>query len=306
MTHRVLVVADAGPDSGLGHLSRSTAVAVALHVRGFVPTCFANGALEPIERDGIRWLPLDERDSLPPGEEIAAIVLDSYRIVLREPPNVLLAVLQERTESPPGAALVVNAGGDPVEGGKRRLYGPAYACLRPSFWGLPAATPRELVERVVVTTGAGDPGGVGSALVGAVHDAIPAARITVVRGPFAPSAELPDARIVHSPESLLPLLLEADLVVTAGGQTMLEAAAAGTPTVALALVENQEAQAQRLASLGAVRLASLESLAVVLSELAADRDDRRRLGERAQTAVDGYGALRVAFAIARLIQPDGA
>lgn len=306
MTGRVIVVADAGPESGLGHLSRSTAVAVALGVHGLVPTCFANGAREPIERDGVHWLPLPERDALPREDGIVAIVLDSYRVVLQQPPpEVLLAVLQERTEPPPHAALVVNAGGDPVEGGRRRLYGPAFACLRPPFWGLPAAAPHEFVEHVVVTTGAGDPGGVAPALVGAVRDAIPEAHITVVRGPFAASAELPDAQVVQSPESLLPLLLEADLVVTAGGQTMLEAAAAGAPTVALALVENQEAQAQRLNSLGAVQLADLDSLAAVLAALARDYDGRRRLTERAQAAIDGYGALRVAFAIVRLI-PGGA
>jgi UDP-2,4-diacetamido-2,4,6-trideoxy-beta-L-altropyranose hydrolase len=303
VTQRVLLVADTGGESGLGHLSRSTAVAVALGVRGLHCMCLANGAAEPIERDGVRWLPIDQRDVLPPGDDYAAIVLDSYRIEDADPRGALLTVLQESTDPPAHASLVVNVSADPAGGDQRRLYGPAYACLRPSFWGLPLAAPSEHVERVLVTTGAGDPGGAASVVADAVRTALPTSHVVVVEGPFASAASMQGVEIVRAPQSLLPHLLDADLVVTAGGQTMLEATAAGTPTVALPLVANQAAHVDRLARLGAVEAADLESLPQVVARLAGDPAGRARLAQRAQATVDGYGALRVAFAIARIIPP---
>jgi spore coat polysaccharide biosynthesis predicted glycosyltransferase SpsG len=98
-------------------------------------------------------------------------------------------------------------------------------------------------------------------------------------------------------------MLEADLVVTAAGQTMLEAVATGAPTVALPLVENQARQAELLAERGAVRLVSSEDVSELTSaavELARSTDARRALSANGQAAVDGYGALRVAYHLARL------
>ena len=107
--------------------------------------------------------------------------------------------------------------------------------------------------------------------------------------------------VAVSPESLLDLLLAADLVVCAGGQTMLEAAAAGAPCIAVPLVENQVDQVRRLADAGGVRLAARGDVAGAVSELAGEYAARRALSERGQREVDGFGALRVAYAIAALV-----
>lgn len=302
MTRRVLVVADGGGESGLGHISRSSAVAVALSDRGLDVTCFANGAAEPIERDGVRWMPVDDPDTLPPADGYEAVVLDSYRIESAAVQGTPLAVLQENTAPPTHASLIVNAGADPTDGDQRHLYGPAYACLRPAFWSLTPARLGATVEHVLITTGAGDPGGAAPSLAEAVRAGLPSARLTVVRGPFAPAVYLPGVEVASAPESLLPLLLGADLVVTAGGQTMLEAAATGTPTVALVLVANQAAQAEQLARLGAVELANEDSLSGLVAGLASDSRRRSRLAECAQSAIDGQGARRVAAAIEHLIE----
>lgn len=288
----------------MGHLSRASALAVALGSKGVTSTCLANGESAPLTRDGVRWEPLPEPDSPPDPSGSDVIVLDSYRIRLAGIDGRPLVVLQEHTAPPPGASLVVNAGADPARGDLRLLYGFAYACLRSAFWGVPGREVRENVGRVLVTTGAGDPGGLGAFLAGAARDAIPEARVTLVRGPYAAVAAVEGVDVVEAPDSLLPLLLEHDLVITAAGQTMLEAAATGVPCVAVPLVENQEQQAARLAALGAVRTASPEQAVAAAADLASHSDSRRQLAARAQATVDGYGALRVAFAIARLSRPN--
>jgi UDP-2,4-diacetamido-2,4,6-trideoxy-beta-L-altropyranose hydrolase len=289
----VVIVADAGKEAGLGHISRSSAVAVALGHRGIETRCYAYGAEEPFERDGVSWTPLDG-DELPAGTE-GVLVVDTYRISVEELSRAAaqrrLVVMHDHGEPPANAALVVSAAVDP-----------ANAALRPIFWSLPERQIRDTVERVLVTTGSGGFGDVGPGLAGAVAAALPSAAVSLVRGPYAESSFPDGVEILDAPESLLAPLLAADLVLSAGGQTMLEAAATGTPCIAIPLVENQRRQAVRLAELGAVRLVDVDHAAAAAVELAQDVEARRSLSRAGQRAVDGYGALRIASAIAELVR----
>jgi UDP-2,4-diacetamido-2,4,6-trideoxy-beta-L-altropyranose hydrolase len=285
----------------MGHLSRSSALAVALSSKGISPFCLANGIREPIDRDGVRWEPFVE-DSLARAPKADVLVLDSYRLPPHGVTASRLVILHEEDPPPENAALVVNAGADPAKSGCGHLYGFSYACLRPAFWGLPHRRAAPRVRRILVTTGSGDETHVATSLADAARAAVPEGNVTLVRGPYMAAVDVAGVETVVSPDSLFPLLLDADLVVTAGGQTLLEAAAVGVPTIGVALTHNQEAQLQRLAQLGAVRRADIAALPAALEELPADHQARRRLAERAQAAVDGYGALRVAFAITQVIE----
>jgi UDP-2,4-diacetamido-2,4,6-trideoxy-beta-L-altropyranose hydrolase len=303
VTRRAVLVADAGPSAGLGHISRSSAIAVALAIRGIETVCFAHGVEAPVECDGIHWEPLDP-DSLTGRNGWHAVVLDSYclrpeelELDAQSPP---LVVLHEATAAPACAALVVNASADRADAGPTRLYGFEYACLRPRFWGLPRSRPRRYVEHIVVATGGGDVGGTGAALAEAARMAVADARVTYVRGPYSAGDNVAGVEVAISPESLLDLLLAADLVVCAGGQTMLEAAAVGAPCVAVPLFENQVEQVRRLGETGGVRPATREDVAAAVSELARTFATRQALAERGQREVDGFGALRVAYATAAL------
>lgn len=306
MTRRAVIAADAGPEHGLGHLSRSSAVAVALRSRGFEVGCLGLGAAGPLVRDGVEWEPTRHADVDLTAADVA--VLDSYHLdvaaIAREHPVV---TMHDRGGVPDGVRLAVSVAREERDGGPTLLAGPRYACLRPRFWGLGLREPRDPVRSIVLTTGAGDLGGLAGRLAEALRDALPDARLTVVRGPQA-GGSLPDGvEVLDAPESLLDVLLGADLVACAAGQTMLEALATGVPCVAVAAVENQAAQAGALAAAGAVRAADAAdpvACAAAMARLAGDAAERRALSRRAQQIVDGYGALRVAFAIERLTLPD--
>ena len=278
------LAADAFPDAGLGHLSRSSAVAVALRARGVEVDPLAIGASAPVDRDGVAWRPVESIDRI----DAPAVLVDSYRtpreVLERLAAATRLAVMDDDGDPPAGAALVVDAAADL-----------SHACLRPAFWGLPPRPTRARVERVVVTTGGGDPGGRGAALAGSARDQLPGAQVLLVRGPQAPDEAPEGVDVVRSPPVLLDLLLDADLVVSGGGQTMLEAAACGAPCVAVPLAANQERQVNALVRVGAVST-DLSGLAA----LAAGATARADMAAAAQRAVDGYGALRVAFALERL------
>jgi spore coat polysaccharide biosynthesis predicted glycosyltransferase SpsG len=303
------LVADAGPEAGLGHVSRSSAIAVALRTQGIEVRCYAYGVATGFERDRVKWSPLG--DSELPVSSDHVLVIDSYRlrneVLEHAAASAELVLLHDQGVVPIGTALVVTTVEHAADSGIRRLAGFEYAALRPAFWGLP---PREIgptVAEVLVTTGSGAFAEVGVELASAAADALPKVHVSLVRGPYA-GGTVPDGlTVLNSPESLSGPLLASDLAITAGGQTMLEAAAAGTPTIAVSLIANQDAQSTGLAARGAVELVDPHPATVAAAVAALDGsvDARRRLSHNAQREIDGYGALRVGFAIARLAESSG-
>jgi spore coat polysaccharide biosynthesis predicted glycosyltransferase SpsG len=291
------VVADAGPRAGLGHLSRSTALVVALRCHGRRVLPRLNGVGEPLERDGVAWEPLGDG----PLEEGDVVVIDSYLLdraqieacAARRP--VVVFHDGGRTAPPAGSALVVSVGGQ----SPGALTGPAWACLRPMFWGVPAAPIRPRVERILVAVGGGIVAG-GSALAADIAARLPEARVRFVVGPYSDEDRPAGVEIVEAPDELLSEFRAADLVVTAAGQTMLEALAVGVPCVAVAVVDNQRAQLARLQETGAVRAATPDDAADLAAQLAANPGAREAMGATARATVDSFGALRLAWRIADL------
>jgi UDP-2,4-diacetamido-2,4,6-trideoxy-beta-L-altropyranose hydrolase len=283
----VAVIADGGPGHGLGHLARCSAIAAGLRARGLDVTALAYGASEPRTLDGIAWAPLS---AVPDAD---AIVLDTYTMPEAERAELAarapLAFVHDLGAVPPQTALVIGAGG---------LAGLRYACLRAPYWGLPERSVRERVERAVVTTGGGSLRNRGAALAAVVRSGLPEASVALVRGPGAELAAPEGVEVLDPRPSLLELFLAADVVVTAAGQTALEAAATGAATVALPLVDNQRPNAEALAAADAAVVIAPEGLPDALAGLDVAR--RTALARNAQAAVDGYGALRIAFRVAAL------
>lgn len=299
-----MVVADAAPGVGLGHLSRAGAVAAALQARGAQVHAFANSSRVPLDRFGIDWRPAPDPAEL--GDQASrydAVFADSYTLpddtieeLARKAP---LCIARDSGEPHSVASLILEpAGSDSARlpGGARMLRGLRYACLRPPYWGLPTRRQRREVRRILVSAGGGDTRGAAAAMMAAARAAAPVAELV----PIGPAGHGP----FEAPADLASPLLDVDIALCGAGQTSLEACAAGTPCVAVVLTENQRPNATALTSGGASLTAELSdhaALVAAVSTLAAGYATRTRLGQNAQREVDGYGAFRVAFEIERLI-----
>jgi spore coat polysaccharide biosynthesis predicted glycosyltransferase SpsG len=301
----VVVAADGGPASGLGHLSRSGAVAAALRAKGRSVACFALGASASIRHD-VEWQPAAGLADCPTPRAGGVFILDSYDHRAGDARDLLgaarLVAMHDRSEQLDLVDLVVSL---TAREAPDVLAGPAYACLRPEFWGLAAPPPAPELRSLLVTVGAGASP---SDLAGAIAARLPAVAVSLVVGRLAESADaVSGVRLVERPASLLAELAAADLVVCAGGQTALESLASGRATVAVVTAENQLAQVQLLESLGAVRSVYSgrpETVAETVAGLAADRAERERLASRGPELIDGYGALRVAYRVERLLAAE--
>ena len=179
--------------------------------------------------------------------------------------------------------------------GVETLAGLRHAPLRPPYWGLPPRTVRPVLGRILVTTGGGALQAAGVATAAALRDAYPGVTVALVRGPYATFAPPEGVELVDAPPTLLPALLAADVVVSAAGQSALEAAATGAATVAVPLAPNQRPNARALEQAGAAVIAAPGDVAAAVGEL-----DREALAAAGQRAVDGYGALRIAWRLAQI------
>jgi UDP-2,4-diacetamido-2,4,6-trideoxy-beta-L-altropyranose hydrolase len=295
----ITIAAAARPGDGLGHLSRSSSLAVALRARGAAVRCIGLGAEAASTRDGVEWIPADRVE-----DTTGVIVFDSY---VDEPPSAeRLALFHDEGDVPAGVELVVSS--DPrLAGSDGVLAGPAYACLRPVFWGLPPRRPAPAAARtVLVCTGGGDPGGVAVPLANAVASALPDARVRLVRGPLADWSAPDGVEVIERPSDLLGAFEDADIAVITAGQLLYEALAVGTPTVALPVVSNQRVAAEFVSEEGAaVVVDSVDAAAQAAAELSNDSAGADALSRAAQQLVDGYGALRVAFRVRAIAEVAG-
>lgn len=288
---------------GLGHLARCTALACALATEGFEVETLGLGAEDVVELDGVRWEPwqLDVATVaaiVEPAPDL--LVLDTYdRLAWQrvpELPHRLLGAFSDALPHPGAAGIVIG----PQYGPDDDDSGLEFACLRRPFWDVAARVLRDSPERVLVTTGGGDLGGLGSRIASHLGERLPQIEIELVWGPGFAGEPPAGVTVLDRPPSLLEPLLRADAVVCTGGQTMLEAAATGAPAVVLEGAPNQRPQIARLATREAILLADEEEVPEALKSLLGSASQRRQLSSRAQEAVDGRGALRIAAELAAL------
>lgn len=137
-------------------------------------------------------------------------------------------------------------------------------------------------------------------VIGACHPGIDAIRQMTARLPFCRlSVQLP---------SLSAALAEADVVLTAGGQSMIEAAAMAKPTIAIATARNQVELCQELGELPLIRYLGPHNLVTGSQMMQAIREmpqffNDRILPVRSARPFEMHGPERIVAAILASIRP---
>ena len=320
----VALRAEGGGAVGLGHVRRCLALAHALapHARPRLLLRGDDTAAEVVRR--ARLEPVAVADGLDAtlaaarAIGAAALVVDSYAIdplaLAAAPRDVaVLGLVDDAGRFPIAVDVVVNSapGIAPpaVTGETDYLLGPAFALLAQDFIADPSPRSSTDVRRVLISLGGVARAELIALAARAVRRAVPAAELDVVVGPAgdtmgcvqAALAGVSGVRWHRAPAAMRPLMMDADLAVSAGGVTAYELAAAATPTVALCLADNQRPNLTGLAAGGAIVLAGdaddpgvASRLEAAVAALAASADGRAQLARRARALVDGRGAARVA------------
>jgi len=336
---RVLFRPDAGPSAGLGHVRRCLSLAAALQALGAECSWLLTDG-DNVTRQLIRsgnydvefaHISEDDRDlkeiiSLIRRGEFSVAVVDSYRLKgdhllrLREE-GLFVVCIDDLAQYPFPCQLVVNSRIQASQlpyssssGDTRFLLGSEYALLSPEFWHLPNRKPSKGVQSVVLTLGGLDPHNLMPRLIRGFDDVPVAFDLRCIVGPFFQNrADIETAAkscrrkivFVESVRSVCDVMREADLAVSAGGQTLFELAAVGTPTIAIQVADNQAGNLRDFADKGIIRFVGrfsdpdlMRVVSDAVSSLANSGQTRLKMSEIGMRLIDGLGAERVAGYVA--------
>lgn len=286
----------------MGHVGRCSALAQALATLNWDARVLVtdDGAARWVRSVGVKTV----RDASGPW---SLAVIDSYRRPLAlarslsESAATIVAIDDLHQVAPNSVDLVVR----PSIGERTASHvvgGPDYVLLRKEYWRRGRRIASRSVRRVLVALGGYADRRLLSTVVDALGDVLPGVEI-VVAGRRTGGSPRPRAmvRFVGHVRSLRQLMLQADIAVTGGGQTMNEALACGAPTLVLATAANQRrnvsaaVRANVAQGIGSSSGTSWEALLRKnAAHLSARYSERVKLGRNARLLIDGKGALRVA------------
>jgi spore coat polysaccharide biosynthesis protein SpsF len=335
----VLFRCDADADVGLGHASRCTAIADALHERGGCEISFAlrHGPL------GCRWIEArgyevhlhDSAEGDDGGSWLVELAdtTNARVVVLDVRDDLSCEAIQEMRER--GIRIATLDDGSerrwladeafyPPVGADRRLdwsgfngvlhEGWDWIALRPEFMTRSQGV-RTRIPNVLVAMGGTDPAGLTPRTLRALHQLQGEFRVCVLLGPDSPlqtrveellSSLGRSFELLLDPPTIAPLMGRSDLAIASFGVTAFELASQGVPTVLLSLSDDHAASAGYLAAEGAaVNLGvhsrvSDEAFVKSAARLIEDADLRSEMSKRATRLIDGRGAERIADRIVSL------
>ena len=199
----------------------------------------------------------------------------------------------------------------------RFLLGTEYILLREEFTGIGKRRLDKKVKRILVTVGGGDPLNLTPRILQALSNLSNLAdnpfisrdelKLHVIIGPAFKNLEeiitvakdLQMTTAFHfNIRRISDLMVIADLAISAGGSTLYELAACGTPAIAILQAENQVQGAEALAEKGTVvnlgwgDKLTREDITASIIELSYNYELRKRMSKTGQDLVDGKGTLQ--------------
>jgi spore coat polysaccharide biosynthesis predicted glycosyltransferase SpsG len=311
---RVVFRAAAGPRIGFGHLMRCRSLARALGITPEVSIRGSHQTRETARSRGffVSTLRLDALSG--PGRPDILVVDDPSQehadqwVSRARKAGVGVVTLHDcgiaATESDLGIDGSLRPG---VLKSAVSLSGARFAVLDPTVAEV-RALPVPDREGVLIALGGGEHvHRWGLPLAQAIHARVPDTPLLLVSGFTNELAvDVDGAAWLSAPDGLSHALRAAEVAVVAGGVTLYEAAALGTPVVGMAVVGAQCETIQAFADRGAALNAGLvsqpgaEEAADAVVELLQNRTLARQVGQCGASLVDGRGALRVAAAIRRM------
>lgn len=260
---KVYILTEAGKNVGFGHLMRMMGICQAFETKNIRPTFIINGDesvveyLKETDYEIFNWLDNQERlfDMI---KDADIAIIDSYMAddaIYEKISNLVkLPVYYDdnnRIEYPSGVVVNGNIHAKDLVYPKRDvinyLLGLEYLPLRKEFWDVPEKKVREKVEAIMVTFGGDDSRNMTPKVLKLLAENYPNIKKNVIIGKgFKNIKEIEKASDENTVLNYFPdaqkmkeVMLESDIAISAGGQTLYELARVGVPTVAVIVADNQ-------------------------------------------------------------------
>lgn len=191
------------------------------------------------------------------------------------------------------------------------LLGTKYTLLREQFSSIGIRNIKKNVSSILITMGGSDVFGSTPFFTRAINDFSSVLDINIIVGKsFKNTCEiealanrLSNVNLYYDVKNMAELMKNNDLAISAGGTTLYELAAIGTPTLAVTQAENQILQTTRFHEMGIVRYLGdvkeipQEKFLNVLEDTIIKVDKRKEMSKLGQSYVDGKGTKRCASII---------
>jgi UDP-2,4-diacetamido-2,4,6-trideoxy-beta-L-altropyranose hydrolase len=319
----IIILTEGGAEIGFGHITRCLSLCQAFtarrhHTRFIVAgDSSVTGILKNISFEIFDWRK-EEKRLMQAMDDADVALVDSYladkRVYNKISETVKVAVFLDdtrRLDYPPGFVLNWSISARDLEYPEKDsinyLLGPAYVSLRNAFREVPAKEIKETVTDVLITFGGDDSKNLTPTILGFLTRDYPTLRKhVVIAGAFKNRAEIEAAadnntRLVFSPddEGMKTVMLESDIAIASGGQTIYELARVGVPAVVIAVADNQRNNVSGWEKTGFIENAGFwqdEHLMKVVAERFAklmDFEARRRATAAGHKIVPANGADRI-------------
>src|SRR3990167_2430885 len=327
---KISFLTEGGFNIGFGHIMRCLSLYEAFEEREIIPEFIINGdetinfLLKGKKHTILSWLNEKEKlFNMIKGSDVT--VIDSYNAdydLYNEVSNLtrIPVYLDDTMRINYPGGVVINGGicAEKLGYGTRKdivyLLGTAYTPLRREFWDVPEKEIREDLENVMVTFGGDDMRDMTSKVLRLLVENYPELSKNIVIGNgFQNINEIKrisdkKTNLIYSPdaEGMKKTMLESDIAICAGGQTLYELARVGVPAIAVAVADNQMNNVTWWQEAGFIENAGWWEDRVVLEEvesgigLLREKKERVKISIIGRTFVDGMGARRIVQEIMKI------
>jgi len=324
---KVFIITEGGENIGLGHITRCTSIYQAFEEAGIKPQLIVNGdqtvgdLLTDKSCKVFNWL--NDRKALLAAVQNADIVfvdsyLADYDLYEKLSSVVKTAVYIDdnvRLNYPKGFVLNGAIFAEQMRYPKRKevnyLLGAQYAPLRKEFWDISDKPIRDNLETVLITFGGIDSHNVTPKVLKLLKDAYPALlKKVIISKSFQNIAEIEklkdsNTELVYYPNAaqMRKVMLESDIAISAGGQTLNELARVGVPTIGICIAENQSQNIEGWRKSGFLKYAgwcseaNLEQRLKNFLRYLTSKRIRMRMSKIGRKVIDGQGYKRIINAI---------
>ena len=333
---KVSIITEGLENTGYGHITRCISLYQAFKDRNIIPIIYVNGDekskpfLININYELINWLKH-------PAQLIKKIlnsdivIIDSYNAGKEFYVNIskftkILLMFDDyiRIDFPHG--IVLNGGINaellpyPKKSKTEYLLGTKYIPIRKAFWDITNRKYKSELHSILITFGGQDIRKLTIPVLKAITDYNPILKISVVFGNKDEQSfeelksKYPNAEFYYSIDEyeMKELMINCDVSISAAGQTLYELAVTGTPTIAIAVAENQRNNINEWYKAGFILepifyndVNCIKKIIEQLYKLKSIRL-RKKLGNSGKIKVDGQGSKNVVkYLIEKYCEEEG-
>lgn len=320
---KTLILTESGPTIGFGHVVRCASLCQAFEAEAIKPIFIIKGKKPHL--DSLKNLNIVEFDWISESEslydhldEARVVIVDSYSsdIQLCEEIASRAAVtvfIDDENRIPYSKGIVLNGSifAENISYEKRDnilyLLGSEYCPIRKEFWQIEDKIIHEDVENILITLGGGDIKEILLPLLNLLIKTEKRYSIQVIVSEFTPEINDPeiqsysDLYLIRSPstQTVVDVMLDADIAISSGGQTLYELARVGLPTLAIGTAKNQSNNLNGWENIGFINILGwwgeeqvLKNLELSLASISSQKK-REKISRLGRSEIDGMGAVRV-------------